>query len=153
MANLGGMARVQHACGSRPPALICSQSMLIWQCSSANVAQAAYLSVAYASCVCVLRVSGWRGLLDGAEGQAAYHLLLGHPAEDQDRRDGERGSRGQLGPEQPLRTGEGRDVGGQRRGVGGGQVQAPERLVPAQDHAQQTGGSDARQGQRQQQYL
>ena len=52
MANLGGMARVQHACGSRPPALICYQSMFIRQCcSSANVAQAAYLSVADASCV------------------------------------------------------------------------------------------------------
>ena len=66
-------------------------------------------------------------------------------------RDGARRRGRQLGEEQSLRAGERGDEGGQRGRDGGGQVQAPERLVPAQDQRQQPGGRDAGQGQGQQQ--
>src|SRR6476661_7622086 len=41
-------------------------------------------------------------LLHGAEGEAADELALAEPADDEDRRDGERRRRRELGPEQPL---------------------------------------------------
>src|SRR5260221_75099 len=45
--------------------------------------------------------------LDGSEGQAAHQLALREPAEDHDRRDGDRRGGRQLGPEQALRAGAG----------------------------------------------
>src|SRR5918996_4870166 len=91
-----------------------------------------------------------RSLFDGAEGQAAHELLLAHPAEHQDRRDGHgRGGR-QLGPEQPLRAREGGDEGGERSRAGGGEIEAPEGLVPGQDDRQQRGRGDPGQRQRHQ---
>src|SRR5690606_39586745 len=76
-------------------------------------------------------------LFHGAERQAADQLFLADPAENQDGGAGEGGDGRELGPEQPLGTGVGGDQRRQRRGTGGGEVERPERLVPAQDQRQQ----------------
>src|SRR3954451_5741119 len=47
-------------------------------------------------------IPGLLCLFDGAERQALDQLALAQPAEDQDRRDGNCGSRRQFGEEQPL---------------------------------------------------
>src|ERR1700758_4329721 len=73
----------------------------------------------------------WRcPLLDGTEGEALHELLLAEPAEHHDRRDGQHGGGGQLGPEQSFRARVRRDQRRQRAGVGGSEVERPERLVP-----------------------
>src|SRR5690242_12582063 len=90
-------------------------------------------------------------LLDGAEGEAADELALAQPAEDQDGGDGDRRGGRQLRPEQALRRREGGDEGGERGGVRDREVQAPERLVPAQDYREQGRGGDAGQRERHQQ--
>src|SRR5690606_41904654 len=61
----------------------------------------------------------WRNcpLLHRAKGQAAHELLLAEPAQDQYGRDSQGGGGGQLGPEQPLGTGEGGDEGCQGRRI------------------------------------
>ncbi|CEI76402.1 Phenol hydroxylase [Pseudomonas aeruginosa] len=86
----------------------------------------------------------------GAEGKAAYQLLLADPAEDQDRRAGEGGDGRELGPEQSFGAGIGGDQGGQRGGGRGGQVERPEGLVPTQDQRQQQGRGEPAAGDRQQ---
>src|SRR3954463_11524089 len=90
-------------------------------------------------------------LFHGAEGQAAHQLALAHPAENENRGDRHGGGGGELGPEQALGGGERGDERGQGGRGRGREVQAPERLVPAQDDRQQGGRGDARQRQRQQQ--
>src|SRR5471032_632430 len=89
-------------------------------------------------------------LLDGAEGQTAHQLFLTDPAENQDRRTGQGRHGGQFGTEQAFGAGVGGDQRGQRCGIRGGQVQRPERLVPAQDQRQQYRGGQAALGNRQQ---
>src|ERR671911_3011091 len=88
-------------------------------------------------------------LFDCAERQAAHELALAHPAEDEDGRNRDGRSGRELGPEQPLGSRERGDEGGERRRVGGGEVEAPERLVPAQDDGKERRGRNAgqRQGQ------
>src|SRR5215468_7728331 len=80
--------------------------------------------------------------LDGSEGEAAHQLALREPAEDQDRRDGDRRGRRQLGPEQAFGAGIGGDEDGEGSQLRGGQVERPERLVPRQDDVEQQGRGD-----------
>src|SRR6218665_3509681 len=89
------------------------------------------------------RAMGRAPLLDGAEGQAADELFLRAPAQYQDRRTGEGGNGGQLGPEEAFGAGERGDQGAERRGLGGGQVEGPEGLVPVEDERQERGGGQA----------
>src|SRR3989344_3942489 len=91
-----------------------------------------------------------KSLFYGAEGQPAHQLFLADPAKNQDRRAGQGRHGRQFGPEQAFGTGVGGDQRGQRRGSRRGQVQRPERLVPAQDQRQQHRGRQPALGDRQQ---
>src|SRR6201986_4959602 len=68
--------------------------------------------------------------LDGSHGQAADQRPLGDPADDDDRDRSHRGRRGQVGEVEPF-LGHGADQEHrQGGGVGGGQVECEEQLVP-----------------------
>src|SRR5262245_4842070 len=82
-------------------------------------------------------------LFHGTEGEAADQLALREPAHDEDRRDRQRRGRRQLRPEQAFRAREGGDEGGERRGIGCGEPDRPERLVPGEDDVEQHGRGDA----------
>src|SRR5882724_7087862 len=77
--------------------------------------------------------------LDGSHGQAADQRPLRDPAHEDHRDRGHGGRRGQVGEVQPF-LGDGADQEHrQGGGVGGGEVEREEQLVPGEDHADQRG--------------
>src|SRR5437763_893553 len=80
--------------------------------------------------------------LDGSHGQPADQRALGDPADDDHRNGGDQCRRGQVGDVQPLlrdRADQEHRHGG---GVGHGEVEREEQLVPREDHADERGGHE-----------